>query len=133
MATCTVSWAKKGMKPAAKAAAAAAPVGFSLQEGTGDTVTVNVVDGGGNVIDPASLSVTLAVTSDTPATLAVAAPVGLTYKESAPGPVGTANVTVVATFATGGFGPFSFSYPVTVAAGGPAGITITHGAPVANP
>lgn len=121
--------ALRGTTP--KKVAASAVAGFNLVEGTGDDVTVGFVDSAGNPVTPASLP-TLTDSSDTPTVITVAEPNGLTFHETAVGPVGSANITVVATWADGSVGPFTITYPDTVTAGPAGGLVINHGTPTVN-
>lgn len=105
---------------------------FVLVEGNNDDVTVTGVDSGGNPVDISTISTTTAA-SDNPAVLEIGPPVrGGTYNEKAPGPAGTANVTVTTVMNDPPGATFSFTYKATVAAGPAGGVTITHGTPTPN-
>jgi hypothetical protein len=126
----------KFVKHALKAAAGNVKAGplavFPLVEGTGDTVTVTGGDSANNPVDISAVA-TITVVSDTPAVLTVSAPTGMTYTESAPGPVGTANVTITATWNDGSIGPLALTYPVSVSAGPANTLIINHGPVTVNP
>ncbi len=124
-----------GKLKAAAAAAGAAPHtdAFGLLDNENDTCTVTAVDAAGNpvALDPAVVTIT--AVSDNTAILTVDPPTGLTFKMTAVGPLGTANVTATAMWSDGSRGPFSFTLPVEVKAGPATGVVIVPGTPVPNP
>jgi hypothetical protein len=128
--------------PTAKMMKASAPktpgkkatgAGVVILDNENDSFTVMGVDGAGNPVDISSVA-TMTAVSDTPGTVTVTT-TGMTGTVVAVGPLGTANLTVTATWNDGSIGPFSITVPVTVAAN-PAttsGIGVTFGTPVVNP
>lgn len=109
----------------------AAPSAFVLVDNQNDTCTVIGVDAAGNQVDISAVA-SISVASDDPGVLLVGAPSGMTFKMTAAGPLGSANVTVIATWNDGSVGPFNFTLPVSVVAGQATGVKIAPGTPVAN-
>ena len=120
---------KSAMKAAAKPGAKAAPATFNIVDNGDDTFTVGGVDAGGNPVALASPPVTITCVSDNTSVLTVDPPVGVGSAIHAVGPVGSANLTIVATWSDSSDGPFTIVQPVTVTGGAAAGLTITFGVP----
>lgn len=118
-------------KAAGRAAKGLAIVDFQLQDNGDDTFTVLGVDAGGNTADISSIA-TLTATSDNPSVLTVDTPVGMTSAMHAVGPLGSANITAVATWNDGSIGPFTVTLPVTVIAGPVTGVVIVPGTPTVH-
>jgi hypothetical protein len=114
-----------------KATKGTALVSFTLQDNGDDTFTVLGADGAGNTLDISGVA-TMTVTSDNLAFLTVDPPVGMTSAMHAVGPVGTCNLTAVATWTDGSVGPFTFVLPIVLATGGPTGIQIQPGTPTVH-
>ena len=104
---------------------------FSLADNGDDTCTVLGDDKAGNQTDISALA-TITVTSDNPSVLTVDPPIGVTFAMHAVGPIGAANVTVVATWNDGSIGPFTFTLPVTTILGATNAIEIVPGVPTAH-
>ena len=103
---------------------------FILLDNQDDTCTVVGVSAAGNPVDISAIaSLTPAPSSDNAGVLTVDPPSGMTFAMHAVGPVGTANVMATATWNDGSKGPFSFTLPVSVQAGGATGIKIVPGTP----
>jgi hypothetical protein len=120
----TVELVKKGAASAKllKASAAAGPVvGYQILDNGDATFTIFGKDSAGNRIDISGVA-TAAATSDAPTIVTVDAPVGMTSAIHAVGPVGSANLTVVATWTDGSLGPDTLVQPVTTVAN-PASVT----------
>jgi hypothetical protein len=115
---------------------AAAPVSLVLIDNENDSCDVMGTDAAGNLVDISSVATLVPVpTSDNTAIITVSPPNAMNFMISAVGPVGSANVVATATWtnAAANIGPFSFSLPVSVVAGGPTGITIVPGVPTVIP
>ncbi len=121
----------KATKAPAAAKAAGDVVDFLIEQDGSSLCTVYGVDAHGNRLDISALAkLTPPPTSSDPATITVDPPSGMTFslkavKLSTPGtPV---LVTATATFDAGTPGPFTFTLPCDVIAGGPHGIEIVPG------
>jgi hypothetical protein len=125
----TVKLVKKSALKSAKPGAKAAPGMFSIVDNGDDTFTVGGVDAGGNPVALASPPVTITAVSDNTSVLTVDPPVGVGSAIHAVGPVGSANLTIVATWSDGSDGPFTIVQPITVAGGAATGLSITFGTP----
>ena len=122
---------KSALKGAPAKAKAGAVVDFQIVDNGDTTCTVMGVDAAGATLDISAIaSLTPAPTSSDPTLVTVDAPAGMTFgmhavKISVPGsPV---QVTATATWNDGSIGPFTFTLPVDVIAGGATGITIVVG------
>lgn len=132
--TCTKKLAHMS-SGALKANKGAAVVAFNLQDNGDDTFTVLGTNAAGNTLDISTLA-TLTAVSDTPATVTVDPPVGMTSAihaaVPAPKPGATANITLVATWNDGSVGPFTITWPIGITAGGATGITVVPGTPTVH-
>ncbi len=120
-----------------KASAAAPVIDFELQDNGDDTCTVFGVSGAGNRLDISGVAtLTPPPTSSDTTILTVDAPAGMTFAMHAVGklstPGTTVNVVATATWTDGSIGPFSFTLPVDVVAGGATGILIVPGVPTVH-
>ncbi len=120
----------RGASP--KKASAGATVDFQFVDNGDSTCTVLGVDAGGNTLDISAVAtLTPAPTSSDTALVTVDPPSGMTFAMHAVGPLSTpgtpVNITAVATWNDGSIGPFTFTLPVDVIAGGPTGIQIVPG------
>ncbi len=135
MAKCKVTLSKKGsgVKAAAPAKVGDVADSFVLLDNQDNTLTVQGVSKAGNPVDISRVA-TIAVTSDSPAILTVDAPTGMTVAFHAVGPVGTANLTIVATWndPAAGIGPFTIVLPGTVKAGPANSLVIDLGTPTSH-
>jgi hypothetical protein len=126
-----VSLIKKSAVKKATGVKAGPVVNFNLVDNGDDTCTVLGVDKAGNPA-PIDTLATITVTSDNTAILTVDPPVGVTFAMHAVGPLGSANVTAVATWNDGSVGPFTFTLPVTIVAGAVSGVVIQPGTPTVH-
>lgn len=121
-----------GMKAAAKAAKGAAPLTEYVIQDNGDvTFTVLGVDAAGNQVDISGLA-TITVSSDNTSIVTVDPPVGMTSALHAVGPLGTCNLTAVATFNDGTSPALTFTLPVTTKTGPVSGVVIEFGTPTVH-
>lgn len=118
----------RGPAPAKAKAGAPAPVAFNLSDNGDDTLTVLGVDAAGATLDISSVA-TLTISSDNTQLLTVDPPVGMTSAMHAVGPVGSCNLLATATWSDGSIGPFMFTLPINLVAGGATGILIQPGTP----
>ncbi len=133
---CKVSMLKASSKNfkamhAAGVKAAAVAGSFVLLDNEDETFTVLGVTAGGNTVDISDVA-TLEVVSDNTSILTVDPPVGMTSAMHAVGPLGTANLSVTATWNDGSLGPFSFTLPGEVKAGPVGGVVIDLGPPTSH-
>jgi hypothetical protein len=131
---CTLIKLSKGTKKSSKRAAAGDPVvEFQLQDNGDDSCTVLGVDAAGNTMDISAVAtLTPAPTSDNASIITVDGVVGMSFDMHAVGPIGTANVTAVATWNDGSVGPFTFTLPVRTQAGPANAIQIVPGTPTVH-
>jgi hypothetical protein len=133
-----VSFVKKSaVPPKMRAAAPGAPrkaatgTDFIIQDDETGTCTVFGVDSTGAQVDISAVA-TLAVTSSDPTKLSVAAPVGMTFAETAVAvsmPGTSVVLTAVATWNDGSLGPFTITLPCDVVAGPVTGLVIVPATP----
>jgi hypothetical protein len=108
------------------------PSNFVLLDNEDGTVTMLGVSKAGNPTDISSVAkLDPPPESDTPAIVAVdpASISGMTFKESAVGPLGTATVAITVTWLDGSLGPFVVDDNVEVKTGPTASVVVTHNAP----
>jgi len=103
-----------------------APVAFVLVDNGDSTFSVMGADAVGNAVDISSVA-SLAASSDTPTVVTVDPPTGMTFGVHAVGPIGSAKISVTATWNDGSLGPFSAEVDVTTATGPAGSIVVTPG------
>jgi len=115
-----------------KGAAGPAKAGeFILVDNEDDTFDVMGADSVGNPVDISAVA-TITASSDNTSVLTVDPPTGMSSAMHAVGPLGSANVTVVATWNDGSLGPFTAALPVSVVAGPANSVVIVPGTPTVH-